>query len=416
MPQWSRSARFRLAITYSAIVFALGTVALGGVYFAVQNSLSGEPVSQEFQRTTFTDLPGPFIGVQDQVIRATFVPFEELINSRTLQRLRDVSIIVLASLFPISVFVGWLVAGRVLRPIGRITEVAREIQATDLARRIELDGPDDELKQLADTFDGMLDRLESASESQRAFIHETSHELRNPLAIMATNLDVALADDTHEDLRTAAGIVRTSVDRIAHTVDGLLSYARREAPVVRSEPVDLAEIVDKTVAEFATPAARRGIDLVVRSEPGEPIVGDRAALRQVIENLLSNAVRHSSDGSEIRVGSGAHNGWAWLAVADDGVGIAPDDHDAVWQRYWRATGEDDADRPRRGLGLAVVRQVAEAHGGIVRVDSQQGNGARFWIWIPRERSTRGNPPVLIPLMGPESPSQILAKIRSHARI
>ena len=118
-------------------------------------------------------------------------------------------------------------AGRVLRPIGRITEVAREIQATDLGRRIELDGPDDELKQLADTFDGMLDRLESASESQRAFIHETSHELRNPLAIMATNLDVAIADDTYEDLRTAAGIVRTS--RRSH------GRHRRRSVVVRQE-------------------------------------------------------------------------------------------------------------------------------------------------------------------------------------
>ena len=373
-------------------------MALGGVYFAVQQSLSGEPVSRDIQVTTFIDLSGSLIGVQDQVFRQTFIPFEELVNSRTLQRLRDVSILVLAGLFPVSVFVGWLIAGRVLRPIGRITDVARDIQATDLSRRIELRGPDDELKQLADTFDGMLDRLESAAESQRAFIHETSHELRNPLAIMATNLDVAIADDTYANLRDAAGIVRVSVDRIAHTVNSLVTYARREVPAIRSEPVVLARIVDETVAEFSTPAALREITLVVRSKPDVSLAGDRAALRQVVENLLSNAIRHSGDGSEIRVGSGVTDGWVWMAVADDGVGIHREHHDAVWQRYWRATGEGDSDRPRRGLGLAVVRQAAEAHGGTAGVDSRPGNGARFWVWIPRDRATQATPPAGIPLV------------------
>ena len=397
MPSWTRSARFRLSIIYSAIVFSLATLALGGVYFAVQQSLSGEPVSQAFQVTTFTNLPGSLVAVQEQVFQQTFVPFEELVNSRTLRRLGDVSILVLATLFPISVFVGWLVAGRVLRPLGRITQVARKIQGTDLTRRIELVGPDDELKQLADTFDSMLDRLESAADSQRAFIHETSHELRNPLAIMATNLDVAIADDSHEDLRQAAQVVRSSVDRIAHTVDGLLSYARRESPVVRSEPVVIDEIVNEAVAEFAVPVGRRDITLTRLSDHDATVVGDRAALRQVLENLVSNAVRHSPDSSDIRVGGGRVDAWIWLGVADDGVGIDPKSHDLVWQRYWRATGEGDADRPRRGLGLAVVRQVAEAHGGTIGLRSEAGGGSAFWVWIPVDRDTGATPPSSVPL-------------------
>ena len=392
MPLWTKSARFRLALTYSAIVFALTSAVLVAVYFAVQQSLSGEPVSRDLQVTVFTDLPGPLIGVQEQVFRQTFVPFENQINARTLERLQNVSMLALAGIFPFSVFVGWLVAGRMLRPIGRITRVANEIQATDLSRRIELDGPEDELKQLADTFDGMLDRLESAAESQRTFIHETSHELRNPLAIMATNLDIAIAEDSHDDLRHAAGVVRSSVDRISHTVDALLSFARREAPAVRSEPVLIDEIIDETVAEFAASAERKGIRIEVAAAGGVALVGDRPALRQVIENLLSNAVRFSNAGDVVKVGSGNRDGWLWLAVADSGPGISEDDQDLVWQRYWRSEGEDDTDRPRRGLGLAVVRQVAEAHAGAVRLASEVGEGATFSVWIPVEKISAETPP------------------------
>jgi signal transduction histidine kinase len=396
MPLWTRSARFRLAITYSAIVFAVATVVLGAVYFAVQQELSGETVSRDLQVTTFTNLPGPLIGVREQIVRQTFVPFENLINSRTLDRLQSASMLALAGLFPLLVFIGWVIAGRVLRPIGRITRVANEIQATDLSRRIELVGPDDELKQLADTFDGMLDRLESASESQRAFIHETSHELRNPLAIMATNLDVAIAEDSHEDLRQAAHVVRSSVDRIAHTVDGLLAFARREAPAVRFAPLVICEMIDETVAEFAVPAERRGISLKVDCVSDVTVIGDRPALRQVIENLLSNAVRFSGSGSQVRIGGGQKDGWVWLAVADDGPGIAREHHELVWQRYWRPDVADDTDRPRRGLGLAVVRQVAEAHGGTVRLTSSLGAGATFVVWIPQSREVGDRPPRFVP--------------------
>ena len=303
-----------------------------------------------------------------------------------------ISLLVLTGLFPVSVFVGWLIAGRVLRPIGRVTQVARDIQATDLSRRIELDGPEDELKQLADTFDGMLDRLESAAESQRAFIHEASHELRNPLAIMATNLDVAIAGDDPADLRSAAAVVRSSVDRISHTVDSLLAYARREAPV------PIASIVDETVSEFAVPAGRRNQTIRREVDDAISVTGDRAALRQIIENLLSNALRHTEDGGEVRVGGGEVDGWVWLAVADDGVGIEPASHDLVWQRYWRAQGKGDVDRPRRGLGLAVVRQVAEAHAGRVGLRSEPGAGATFWVWIPQDRSAQGEPRGAPPLL------------------
>src|SRR4029450_9450804 len=160
-----------------------------------------------------------------------------------------------------SLGLGWVVAGRVLRPIGRITSVAREIQATDMSRRIELPGPDDELKQLSDTFDAMLARLDAAFAAQRQFVADASHELRNPLAIIRTNVDVALADPRAdpEDLRHTISVVKRPSDRMARLVDDLLALARRQEPTLEHEPVDLGVAVAEASDDFVVPAAARHI-------------------------------------------------------------------------------------------------------------------------------------------------------------
>src|SRR5690606_9012714 len=175
----------------------------------------------------------------------------------------DYSFTALGLLFIGSLGTGWIVSGRVLRPIGRITGVAREIQATDLSRRIHLRGPNDELRQLADTFDAMLARLDAAFESQRRFIHEASHELRNPLAVIRTNLDVALSDPdaTVDDLREVGELVGRTAERMSSLVDDLLYYARQEEPANRAGLIDVAPLVSDAVAEFRAAAESAGLGL-----------------------------------------------------------------------------------------------------------------------------------------------------------
>ena len=189
--------------------------------------------------------------------------FEQLVNSQTLTKLRNYSFGALGVLFVASLGVGWVVAGRVLRPIGRITAVARDIQATDLSRRIELPGPEDELKQLADQFDAMLARLDAAFAAQRQFTADASHELRNPLAIIRTNVDVALADPQADpdDLRHTITVVKRASDRMARLVDDLLALARRQEPTLEHEPVDLGVAVTEASDDFVVPAAARNIVL-----------------------------------------------------------------------------------------------------------------------------------------------------------
>src|SRR3954468_16357700 len=206
------SVRFRLTAIYSLLLFGLAALVVGGVYTGLARDLDDEPVSRTYQVQLVTPQGVP---IREETVRAEFQSFEHLVNKSALDQLRNYSFFALGLLFFASLGVGWVVAGRVLRPIGWITGVAREIQATDLTRRISLGGPKDELRDLADTFDEMLGRLESAFDAQRRLIQDASHELRNPLAVMRTNIDVVLSDPdaSADDLRQAAAVGERTVDR-----------------------------------------------------------------------------------------------------------------------------------------------------------------------------------------------------------
>jgi signal transduction histidine kinase len=376
LPEWARSIRFRYTLLYSGVLFGLAAVVVAAIYLVLVMNLRNEPYTTGYRKLIC------FAGECYKPV--TFRELERVVNSRTLRELRNYSFGALGVLFVASLGVGWVVAGRVLRPIGRITAVARDIQATDLSRRIELPGPDDELKQLADTFDAMLARLDAAFAAQRQFIADASHELRNPLAIIRTNVDVALADPNADpdDLRHTIDVVKRASGRMARLVDDLLALARRQEPILEHEPVDLGVAVAEASDDFVVPAAARNIVLDRVTAPDVVVTGDRDALKRAVANLLENAVRLAPEGSRIRLATGSEGDRAWIAVTDEGPGIAPEDQPHVFDRFWRADkGRSRADGGT-GLGLAIVRQIAESHGGEVRLQSKVGVGSSFVIWLP----------------------------------
>jgi signal transduction histidine kinase len=376
LPEWARSIRFRYTLLYSAVLFGLAAVVVAAIYLVLVMSLRNQPYSTGVKQ---------LICVGDQCFQpVTFRELERFVNSNTLKQLRNYSFGALGVLFVASLGVGWVVAGRVLRPIGRITAVARDIQATDLSRRIELPGPEDELKQLGDTFDAMLARLDAAFAAQRQFVADASHELRNPLAIIRTNVDVALADRhaDPDDLRHTIVVVKRASDRMARLVDDLLALARRQEPTVEHEPVDLGAAVAEASDDFVVPAAARSIVLDRAIAPGVTVTGDRDALKRAVANLLENAVRLAPAGSRIRLATGSEGDRAWVAVADEGPGIAPEDQPHVFDRFWRADKARARADGGTGLGLAIVRQIVESHGGQVRLQSKVGVGSSFVIWLP----------------------------------
>jgi signal transduction histidine kinase len=401
LPEWARSIRFRYTLLYSAVLFGLAAVVVAAIYLVLVMSLRNQPYTTGYQK---------LLCFGDQCYKPiTFRELERVVNSRTLKELRNYSFTALGVLFVASLGVGWVVAGRVLRPIGRITSVARDIQATDLSRRIELPGPDDELKQLGDTFDAMLARLDAAFAAQRQFVADASHELRNPLAIIRTNVDVALADPRAdpEDLRHTMVVVKRASDRMARLVDDLLALARRQEPILEHEPVDLGAAVAEASDDFVVPAAARNIVLDRAIAPGVVVTGDRDALKRAVANLLENAVRLAPPGSRIRLATGSEDDQAWIAVADEGPGIAPEDQPHVFDRFWRADKARSRADGGTGLGLAIVRQIAESHGGQVRLQSKVGVGSSFVIWLPVAAGSAGEPapgppatPALTPVATP----------------
>lgn len=373
-----RSVRFRLTLMYSLTLFGVASILIGFIYWGLSNSLSNQ-YSRELLREE-TEL----VGNDLESVRL----IELNVESRTLDNLRKYSYVALGGLFFVSFGAGWFTAGRVLAPIGRITRVAREIQATDLSRRIGMVGPNDDIKQLSDTFDAMLDRLQSAFDNQQRLIADTSHELRNPLAVMRTNLDVTLSDPQSdmEDFRHTAEIAQRSTERMSKLVDDLVTYARHEAATRTEVAVDFSEMLGDVADEFLVTAEANTLKLVVEIEPNLVVMGRQRTLEQAFANLLANALRFAPDESTITIKASAKDGWIWSTVADEGPGIAEEDRERAFDRYVRL-GEGKAGRPHlsggegSGLGLAIVREVVQAHRGEVEiVDTEQG--AKFAIWIP----------------------------------
>ncbi len=388
------SIRVRLSLLYSAVVFGVGAVLLTVVYVGLSESLRRQPVTEQVmamvpgepscveirgvlfcERTTRTE--------QVEVVNEVAL-LERIVNTRALERFRLYSFSGLGGLFLVSLVVGWLVSGRFLKPIQAITGVAREITATDLSRRIRLDGPEDELKAMADTFDQMLDRIDEAFESQRRFIHEASHELRNPIAVIRTNVEVALADAEApaEELRETLTVVGRSAARLAILVDDLLMYARRESPADRETVVDVTQLVIDSAAEFAAPAEARQLTITAHAPNGLATHGDPVALRQALANLLANAVRLAPPGTPIAVEAGQEGAWVWMAVQDRGPGIAAEEQPKIFERFYRGDPQRARAEGRSGLGLTIVRQIAMAHGGSVGLRSEPGVGSTFSIWLP----------------------------------
>lgn len=381
------SIRLRLALLYSVLLFGVAAVVVGVIYQNVSRVLEDAPMSRNAAFVALGDVmdePDGSTEATDETASG-LRGFEEAVNQRALRQLRIYSVVALAVLFVASIAIGWSVAGFVVRPIGRITTVARAIQGTDLSRRIGMGGPQDEFRELADTFDDMLDRLDDAFEAQRRFVQEASHELRNPLAVLRANLDVAIEDEdaSVEEFRDAAGVAQRAASRMSSLVDDLLLYAHHERPEVERDPIDLAAVVRETVADFVAGAEAAGVELVADVAERLPVVGDPSALRRGLANLLSNAIRVSDPGGAVEVTAGHDAEKVWMAVRDEGPGIADDDLQRVFQRFWRGDRSSAREDGRSGLGLAIVRQVAEGHGGQTTVRSTVGVGSTFTIWLPR---------------------------------
>lgn len=395
MKRFVHSARFRLTVLYSVLLFALAGAALVVIYLAVSAATDAKPITTREAELFKEKADGRRFPVGTMEV-AAIDEVESAVNLQTLQNLRNYSAAVLGGMFVLSLGIGWVLSGRALRPALEIAHTAREIQATDLSRRINLDGTRGELRDLADTIDSMLDRLEDAFQTQRRLIDDASHELRSPLAIIRAHLDAALTspDASPAERERAVQVIDRATNRMSHLVEDLLATARRSASALADTDVDLSEVAREAGEEFAVLAASRGVTVSYALTPAQLVIGDHDALRRAVANLLSNAVRLTT--SAITVATGHQDGWRWLTVHDDGPGIAVADQERVFDRFWRRSHSPALDDRHTGLGLAIVRQIVESHDGKVTVFSEVGAGSTFVLWFPTRDRPTGPPPSINP--------------------
>jgi signal transduction histidine kinase len=359
------TVRLKMTLLYAGVVFVAGALLLSVSYVLVRQNLTNP--------SNLRNLPADNWNYN--------VAAQHEIAQDALARLRTQYGIALVAMTGLSVLLGWALAGRMLRPLQRITATAQRVSQDNLDERIGLEGPRDELKELADTFDGMLGRLSGAFASQRRFVANASHELRTPLTVIRTELEVTLADPnaTTAELRSMAETVRDATLATERLIQALLTLARSEGGVERRDPVDLADAARLALGQAGSEAAARDIAMHPTLDPA-PVRGDRRLLERLVGNLVENAVRHNRDGGTVEVRTSRLAGRSTVEVRNDGEVIPPEALGSLLEPFQRL------DRGARGdgvgLGLSIVRSVAEAHGGSVELRARPSGGLIVRVSLP----------------------------------
>ena len=389
MRRHSTSLRLRLTLSYGAVFFALGFLLIAVSYVLVRQVLvhnPGEFLGRVEEHLGLSaaflaqHMPAPAGG--HETVRAFTRTVQDQIVSQLLHGLTGVAFTALAVAAAVSVGLGWLIAGRMLRPLQEIAVAAQRASASTLHERIAMQGPDDELRKLADTFDAMLARLEAAFDAQRAFVADASHELRTPLAIMRTEVDVTLADPqaTGDDLRRMADTVRAAIVRSEDVIDRLLVLAESER-LVDTETLDLGALAAEVIRRRTPAAEARGLTFALALEP-TPVEGDRALLERLIDNLVGNAVRYALPDSLVRVDTDRRPDGAVLRIANSGEVIGPDELPHLFERFYRRGTSRGRDSGGSGLGLAIVAAVADVHGGSYAAEAPAEGGLVVTVTLP----------------------------------
>jgi signal transduction histidine kinase len=364
--------RVRLTVLYAGAFLAAGVVLVAVTYWLVSQSLS-QPIDHRL------DLRAHPPAV-DRAFTEGAREAIEAYRSEALSSLVTWSLVALAGALVLAVGLGWVLAGRALRPLRQVTETANRVADRSLHERIALDGPDDEVKELADTIDAMLERLDRSFGAQRRFVANASHELRTPLAVNRTLLEVALGDpDVSDDLKRLAPTLLTSNERSELLVEGLLALARSELEVTERAAFDLADLAAVAVEQEQPEALERRITVSTDLHPA-PVAGSPVLVERLTANLVQNAVRHSPPGAEAIVRTGLRDDHSILQVENPGRVLRQYEVDGLFEPFRR--GEGRTTSRGVGLGLSIIRSVAQAHDGRVSAYPRDGGGLVVRVELP----------------------------------
>ena len=372
--------RLRLTLLNGVLLVGAGAILVLLAWLLVDDAL--RPAAQL--------RPGTTVGLADgRVMDAR--RWQELVVENASRELLVKGLVALGVVSVVGVGGAYLVAGRALRPLYQVTATAQRLGEETLDERIRYSGADDEVAELADTFDAMLDRISQAFEAQKRFVANASHELRTPLAVIRAEIDVTLADDEADvaEYQRMAMVVRDASERANSLVDALLVLARSEAQagrrLVRKVPVDLATGVRSALAVARAEAERLKLRVDTALEPA-PVVGDPSLLDRLAGNLIENAVRYNHLHGRLWVRTGSDGEHARLVVANTGFEVDPADVPGLFEPFRRGGRERTGGRGS-GLGLSIVRAVCAAHGGSVNAVARPGGGLEVTVTLPAAGTT-----------------------------
>ncbi|MFF0011655.1 sensor histidine kinase [Streptomyces sp. NPDC005374] len=384
---WLRpTIRIRLTLLYGGMFLIAGILLLSIIYLIAAQALNvGSDLPFKITAGSLAsdtcNLPS---NASPDVMNKAMADCVNVQRQHALDNLLSRSLLALLGLAIIAFAFGYAMAGRVLSPLGRILRTARAVAGSDLSRRIELDGPDDELKELADTFDDMLERLERAFTAQQRFVGNASHELRTPLAINRTLLEVHLSDPgAPVELQQLGKTLLATNERSEQLVEGLLLLARSDNQIVERKPVDLAEVAEQAVDQVHGEAEAKGV--AIRGEQKSAVVqGNGVLLERIALNLVQNAVRYNvSEDGWVEVTTEVQHGHAVLTVSNTGPVVPAYEVDNLFEPFKRLRGADRTGSDKGvGLGLSIVRSVARAHGGHITAQPREGGGLVMRVTLP----------------------------------
>ncbi len=369
--------RGRLMLLISAVLLVSGALLLAVTYAQVAHRGSVRVV-QAFPAQVPESGPGLGGGIPGP--GKTVVEQQHIVD---LHAQLGASAIALALLAVFALVLGWLVAGRVLRPLRTVTAAAQQISADHLDRRLAVEGPSDELKELGDTIDGLLGRLQDSLESQRHFVANASHELRTPLTVSRALLEMIIADPhaTVESFRATCRQVLEEGEQQEQLIDSLLILARSQRGLERREPLDLALVTADVLRAHEADAAARGLRFERSLEPA-PLSGDRRLIERLVSNLVENAFRHNIPQGRVRVTVRSVDGHATLTVTNTGAVVPPGDVERLLQPFQRMSQERTGEHDGLGLGLSIVQAIAGAHDAAFAVRAEFGGGLDVEVSFP----------------------------------
>ena len=391
MPPFTRTVRFRLTVWYSSLLLVFGVAFVVSLNLAVRldhkPSVYLKGVGAETQYQAIRG-PGGAINGFEPVITPKYIveQAEDQFYAENLSRLRTWSLIAVVGLAVASGVGGYVVSGALLRPVREMTRVASEISANNLTQRINHEGPNDELKALADTFDSMIGRLATSFDRQRQFVQDASHELRTPLAAIRTNIEVAEMDPDMgpTEYRELLETVKTQTARLTRLSEDLLLLGTDDRDQPDLEPVDVNEVATEVVRQLSPVAARKSIQLTFDTSNIAEIEAQASAdlLYRCMFNLVDNAIKYSGDHATVTLRTATDSRVVRVDVIDNGPGIPHEAAGHVFDRFYRV----DRGRSRRdggtGLGLAIVKQLVTQMGGSVALASTEGSGSTFTLRLP----------------------------------